>query len=203
VQAQGAWAGRRQLFVRFAAEAETATMYTAHALAKELERVCARSVVHSVCVAGRDPLANAEFLAAAFEEWPPSRPVMADLDGQRPDALEHLVQRFALVQVTSDLSGGDAAAERAVQTLRVAAGAGVAHALVLLLSTQTSDGQILRVVEQTHAASGGTMIVVHPPLTAGEAPSADRRWATLLEQASAVHEDVRIALRLPPGLGMR
>ena len=36
VQAQGAWGGRRQLFVRFAAEAETATMYTAQALAKEL-----------------------------------------------------------------------------------------------------------------------------------------------------------------------
>ena len=28
VQAQGVWAGRRQLFVRFAGEAETATMYT-------------------------------------------------------------------------------------------------------------------------------------------------------------------------------
>ena len=36
VQAQGVWAGRRQLFVRFAGEAETATMYTAAAL-------CARS----------------------------------------------------------------------------------------------------------------------------------------------------------------
>ena len=36
LQAQGVWAGRRQLFVRFAAEAETATMYTADALASEL-----------------------------------------------------------------------------------------------------------------------------------------------------------------------
>ena len=33
LQAQGVWIGRRQLFVRFAAEAETATMYTADALA--------------------------------------------------------------------------------------------------------------------------------------------------------------------------
>ena len=33
LQSQGVWAGRRQLFVRFAAEAETATMYTADALA--------------------------------------------------------------------------------------------------------------------------------------------------------------------------
>ena len=36
LQAQGVWAGRRQLFVRFAAEAETATMYTADALASEI-----------------------------------------------------------------------------------------------------------------------------------------------------------------------
>ena len=28
IQAQGLWMGRRQLFVRFAGEAETATMYT-------------------------------------------------------------------------------------------------------------------------------------------------------------------------------
>ena len=32
VQSQGAWVGRRQLFVRFAGEAETATMYTSQAL---------------------------------------------------------------------------------------------------------------------------------------------------------------------------
>ncbi|MDA1080580.1 MAG: hypothetical protein O2973_02720 [Gemmatimonadetes bacterium] len=31
VQAQGVWMGRRQLFVRFAGEAETATMYSATA----------------------------------------------------------------------------------------------------------------------------------------------------------------------------
>ena len=201
VQAQGAWGGRRQLFVRFAAEAETATMYTAQALAKELERLCARAVVHSVAVTGRDPLASAEFLAAAFDVWAPTRPVMADLDGQRPEELQTLVKRFALVQVTTDLAGGEAWVERALETLRVAADAGVPHALVLCPAQQASDGQILRIVEQTHGASGGTMIVVHPPIS--ESPGADRRWATLLEQASAVHEDVRIALRLPPGLGMR
>ena len=201
IQAQGVWAGRRQLVVRFAAEAETATMYTAQALAKELDRLCARIVVHSVAVTGRDPLAGAEFLAAAFDAWTPARPVMADLDGQRPDALEPLVKRFSLVQVTTDLSGGDAWVERALQTLHVAAGAGVPHALVVLATAQASDGQILRIVEQTHAASGGTMIVVHPPVA--DAPGTDRRWGTLLEQASAVHDDVRIALRLPPSLGMR
>ena len=38
LQAQGVWAGRRQLLIRFAAEAETATMYTADALANDLDR---------------------------------------------------------------------------------------------------------------------------------------------------------------------
>ena len=47
VQAQGVWAGRRQLFVRFAGEAETATMYTAAALVRELERQLSRSKFHS------------------------------------------------------------------------------------------------------------------------------------------------------------
>ncbi len=35
VQAQGVWRGRRQRFVRFAGEAETATMYSAGAAACE------------------------------------------------------------------------------------------------------------------------------------------------------------------------
>ena len=42
LQSQGVWLGRRQLFVRFAAEAETATMYTADALAGEIRRATAR-----------------------------------------------------------------------------------------------------------------------------------------------------------------
>ena len=44
LQAQGFWAGRRQLFVRFAAEGETATMYTAEALANELPKNALRKV---------------------------------------------------------------------------------------------------------------------------------------------------------------
>lgn len=32
IQSSGVWAGRRQLFIRFAGEAETATMYTSGAL---------------------------------------------------------------------------------------------------------------------------------------------------------------------------
>ena len=54
LQAQGVWTGRRQLFVRFAGEAETATMYTADALANEIERATTRSRFHSVAVGGRD-----------------------------------------------------------------------------------------------------------------------------------------------------
>jgi len=48
LQAQGLWAGRRQLFVRFAAEAETATMYTAQALRTEVTRLSSRAPFHSV-----------------------------------------------------------------------------------------------------------------------------------------------------------
>ena len=46
LQAQGIWAGRRQLFIRFAAEAETATMYTADALANEFKRSTSLSSFH-------------------------------------------------------------------------------------------------------------------------------------------------------------
>ena len=53
LQAQGFWAGRRQLFVRFAAEGETATMYTAEALANELRRGTGRSAFHSIAITGR------------------------------------------------------------------------------------------------------------------------------------------------------
>src|ERR1043166_10049597 len=66
LQAQGLWAGRRQLFVRFAGEAETATMYTADALANEIERATTKSRFHSVSVGGRDPLGNIEYLTAAL-----------------------------------------------------------------------------------------------------------------------------------------
>src|SRR5438128_8859552 len=87
LQSQGVWEGRRQLFVRFAAEAETATMYTAEALANEIKRATGRSVFHSICIAGRDPLANVEYLCAAFSHVHTNLPVMIDCDGQRPEVL--------------------------------------------------------------------------------------------------------------------
>jgi hypothetical protein len=75
------------------------------------------------------------------------------------------------------------------------------HALVLCSSDQTSDAQLLRIVEQARAVSGATQIVIHPP--PGVPVDRDRRWMTLLERAAALHNDVRFALKLPPPTGMR
>jgi len=75
------------------------------------------------------------------------------------------------------------------------------HALVLCSSDQTSDAQLLRIVEQARVVSGATMIVIHPP--PGVPVDRDRRWMTLLERAAALHNDVRFALKLPPPTGMR
>ena len=55
IQAQGVWQGRRQLFVRFAGEAETATMYRADALAREIDRILgAAEKVSNTVVTQRD-----------------------------------------------------------------------------------------------------------------------------------------------------
>ena len=78
VRSTGPWAGRRQLFVRFARVAETATMWTADALRNELVRLAQRSVYHSTAICGGDPLGEADFLAAALEKAPLS--VMLDHD---------------------------------------------------------------------------------------------------------------------------
>jgi organic radical activating enzyme len=207
VQAQGVWVGRRQLFVRFAAEAETATMYTADALVAELDRVAARSPFHSLAIAGRDPLGNAEFLVAVLEQQGTRLPVLLDTDGQRPEVVREITPRVSLVQVTLELgaepASGDAAVERALQTVGEAARLGREHAVVLVPSEQASDGRLLRIVEQAHAASASVMIVVHPTPAPGAGGAPDRRWSTLLERASALHADVRLALRIPPPLGLR
>jgi organic radical activating enzyme len=203
LQAQGVWEGRRQLFVRFAAEAETATMYTADALAQELKRLIARSTFHSVSISGRDPLANADYLCAAFDKHVPEIPMMLDTDGQRPTELGMVAKHLALIQVTLEGSGGaaDASVERGLESLRVAARQKVEHALVLAPDERTSDGQLLRIVEHAHGASAATMVVVHPP--ANVPVDRDRRWMMLLERAASLHGDVRFALRLPPPVGTR
>jgi organic radical activating enzyme len=202
VQAFGPWAGRRQLFVRFAGEAETATMYMAPALIRELQRQLQRSAFHSVAISGRDPLGSVPFLKAALDGAKPSVPVMLDTDGMRPDQLSALLGHVALVQVTVDFSGGEAALDRVIDTLKVAAAGGVPHALVLIPRDDTSDSMLLRLVEEAHAASAATQVVIHPPV--GEnAAVLDRRWASLLEQAMSVHADTRLSVRIAPPTGLR
>ena len=91
--------------------------------------------------------------------------------------------------------------ERAFESLHVAAGAGMQHALVVSVDERTTDAHVLRVVERAHEASEATTVVVHP--SAGTPVDRDRRWTTLFERVAALHGDVRLALKLPPPTGMR
>jgi organic radical activating enzyme len=202
IQSQGVWQGRRQLFVRFAGEAETATMYRADALAREIDRILARSTYHSIAISGRDALGNPEFLAAVLGQVATKAPVMVDTDGERPEAIETLKPWLKLVQVTLEMSANARPIDRALETVKAAAAAGIDHAVVLVARDDTSDGQLIRIVEQAHSASAGTMIVVHPG-PAGERPTLDRRWATLIEQAIAIHGDTRLSLRIPGPAALR
>jgi hypothetical protein len=188
--------------VRFAGEAETATMYTAVALVKEIERQVARSKFHSIAIGGRDPLGNLEFLTAAFGLAPMTLPLLLDSDGQRPEALALLAPHLAMAQVTVDFVGPDGMRASAIETLAAASGAGCAHALVVCPKDDTTDGQMLRLIEQAHHTSADTQIIMHPFLT-GEPPMLDRRWSALLEQAMSLHSDTRLALRLPAPAGLR
>ncbi len=203
LQAQGVWAGRRQLFVRFAGEAETATMYTADALANEIDRAMTRSKFHSISIGGRDPLGNVEYLRVAFAAKPVPVPVMLDCDGQRPGEIKGLEKVVTLVEVT--LEGAALAADgqmsNAVASIKEAAEMKVRHSLVIIADERTSDSVVLRVVEQVNAASDTTIVVIHP--ATGTPVDRDRRWTMLLERTMALHGDVRLALRLPPPTGMR
>ena len=201
IQAQGVWGGRRQLFIRFAAEAETATMYTADGLANELRRSAARSTFHSLAIAGRDPLANLEYLCAAFDRFETTLPVMLDIDGQRPDAIAAVKRFVHLVQITLDGVVSEPQTDRAFESLRAASASGLQHALVIGADERTTDAVLLRNIERAHAVSPETMIVVHP----GTATpiDRDRRWINLFERGMAMHGDIRIALRLSAPTGMR
>jgi organic radical activating enzyme len=201
LQAQGVWAGRRQLFVRFAAEAETATMYTADALASEIRRGTSRSAFHSISISGRDPLSNVEYIDAAFGKVTTELPVMLDTDGQRPAEIAEVRKHLRLVQVTVEGATIELQSDRAIESLKVAAEAGIAHALVINADASSTDAHFLRIVEKAHGTSGATMVVLHPgPTTPVDR---DRRWTTLFERLSGIHGDVRLALRLPPPTGMR
>lgn len=196
VQSQGIWTGRRQLFVRFAGEAETAVLYTPEMLARQVGRAVGQSPVHSISVAGSDPLGSAELIAQTFAIWPAPLPVMLDCDGQRPAAVARVAPAITMVQVTYEFGDAPASGERATESLATAATAQREHALVLIPRDGTSDGQFLRFVEQAHVAAPGTKIVVHP--TPGrDRTSVDRRYATLLEQAMEIHRDTVLLLRIP------
>jgi organic radical activating enzyme len=201
LQMQGVWAGRRQIFVRFAAEGETATMYTADALASEVRRGTSRSAFHSISISGRDPLSNVEYICAAFDKLSATIPVMLDCDGQRPAEIDQLKGFVTLAQVTLDGPTLEAQSDRAFESLQVAAKAGMQQALVMVVDERTTDAQVLRAVERAHATTEQTTIVIHPgPTTPVDR---DRRWMTLFERAAALHGDIRLALRLPPPTGMR
>ena len=195
IQRQGICAGRRQLLIRFAEPAETATMYTSDSLAREITRGLGRSPVHSVCISGRDALGNADFLEAALKTLATNTPVMADTDGQRPEAIGALHPYLWLVQVTLDTPAVAATVERAMETVRSAAHSGIPHAVVIAGSDEASDADYLQIVEQAHVASSTVQIVIHPgPAT--ERGVIDRRWSVLIEHAMEHHADTRLALRL-------
>lgn len=202
IQRQGVWAGRRQVFVRFAGAAETAQMYTADALAREVNRALSRTVYHSVCVAGRDAFGNADFLAAALKQLPPGTRVMADTDGQRPEAVATLHPFLTLVQVTVEPPVASPALEHVAETLRAVAAAGRSHAVTIAGNDEASDADYLQIIDQVHAASGETAVVVHPGPTA-ERSVLDKRWSTLMEHASARHGDIRLLARLSGPATMR
>lgn len=201
IQGAGPWLGRRQLFVRFAAEAETATMFTAAALAQELKRLAGRAPYHSISIGGRDPLANSEYLQAMFAKDDPPLPVMLNTTGERPDELPALIGHLALLQVTLEGNPSGPALERAMLSIGQAHGRGVESALVLCPDQQTTDSQLLRTIEQAHTASDRVQVVVHPPV--GMPIDTDRRWIMLLERAATVHPDTRLMIRIPAPVGMR
>jgi hypothetical protein len=202
VQAHGVWAGYRQIFVRFAGEAETATMYTPEAMIRHVDRALERARPHSIAIAGRDPLAGVNFLMATFQQKTPPLPVMLDVDVPRPEAVAEIAFAISMVQVTIDFSAPSASSDRVLEMLAVAAQAKLEHALVLPMREGLSDALVLRLIEQAHAVSMGTKIVVHP-VPGEEKRGLDRRYMSLLEQATSVHPDVRLALPLPSPVGVR
>jgi hypothetical protein len=194
IQVVGPWAGRRQLMVRFAAEAETATIYTADALRGELARLSTRSRYHSVAIVGGDSLAEHEFLEKTFHPAG-SLPLMIDHDGQRPESLYGLMDVLALMQVSMDGSENAPTVERVCTSIDIAARKRVAHAVAIVPDNTLGDAPLLRIVEQVHEASAASQIVVHPVVE--RALEQDRRWVHWLERAMAVHEDVRVHPRWP------
>ena len=63
LQQQGIWSGRRQLFIKFAGPAETAMMYTADALAREVQRTLERAGYTLYVSPGATPSRMTRFLS--------------------------------------------------------------------------------------------------------------------------------------------
>ena len=168
-----------------------------------LARALGRTVYHSVCVTGRDSFGNADFLAAALKQLPAGTEVMADTDGQRPEALAILHPFLSLIQVThrtacrltgTRASRGDTSRSGIPWS---------AHTAVTIAGTdESSDADYLQIVDQVHSGSDATSIVIHPGPTA-ERGVLDKRWSTLMEHASARHRDLRLLARLSGPATMR
>jgi pyruvate-formate lyase-activating enzyme len=195
LQQMGAWSGRRQLFIKFAGPAETAMMYTADALTRELQRAIERSHVHSICISGRDALANDAFLVASLAQLKTDVPVMLDTDGQRPANIEKLQPYVKFVQLSVDTSVEGAALERVVESVKHCERLGLVCTVAISGRDNASDSDYLRIVESIAAANAKVAIVLHPS-PAEERKPLDRRWSMLVEQASMRLRDVRVVLRL-------
>jgi pyruvate-formate lyase-activating enzyme len=170
-------------------------MYTADALTREVQRALERSRVHSVCIAGRDALANDVFLVACLSQLHAKVPVMIDTDGQRPAVLERLQPYLQLVQVTVDTAIEQPALEQVVESIKQCERLGLNAAVAIAGRDNASDSDYLRIVESVAEANPKAMIVMHPS-PAEERKPLDRRWSMLVEQATLRQQDVRVALRL-------
>jgi len=202
VQSSGVWTGRRQIMVRFAGEAETAVMYSAAALADEVRRLASRARFHSIVLTGNDPLGNVECLKVALESAAPSLPVTVQCDGQRPEAVRELAPLLSMVEVCSDGTAGATDLGGIYSTLGAARESGLQHALALEPVEHTTDAQLLRLVEQSHAVSDLVSVVIHPEEPVGGGPL-ESRWSDLLGQAAELHDDVRLVRRLRPARELR
>jgi organic radical activating enzyme len=195
IQRRGIWIGRRQLFVRFAGQAETAQMYTDRGLARTLVRMLESAKVHSICVSGRDPLANAEFLVASLGEVATAVPVMLDSDGQRPEALALVHPVISMFQITLEPPLGSPVLLRAMESMRRLVELGREHALTIAGTDHASDADYLQIIEHAHQASPGVPVVIHPG-PAAERQGLEQRWSALLGEAVRCHADVRVVARL-------